>query len=100
MCCSHLASSKTNVFLLYAHRDGAAVAQQLRMDLQKTGFEVWLDEKRLEPGSSWSENIEQAIDATDYIVALCSRGSFRSPICRGEQLRALRVGKKLVDCNS
>ena len=51
---------------------------------------------RLAAGASWSADIEQAIDRSQIVLALLSCGSFASDICRGEQLRALRRGKRVI----
>src|SRR5215469_3154389 len=80
------------VFISYAHRDGADLAQRLQKDLA-TKFDAWLDTKRLSIGDIWSSEIEQAIDRADVVLALLSAGSFTSDICRAEQGRALDKGK-------
>jgi len=84
------------LFLSYAHADGGGLARRLADDLGARGHVVWLDEKRLLAGSSWSLEIEENIDGADAVVALLSRASYRSDICRGEQLRALRQKKRVV----
>jgi WD40 repeat protein len=88
-------SSKTRVFLSYAHRDGTELAQRLHADLAKN-FATWLDTKRLTAGEVWSGKIEQAIDQSDILVALLSEGSFISDICRAEQVWALDEGKCVI----
>src|SRR5215469_9432069 len=80
------------VFISYAHRDGADLAQRLQKDLA-TKFDAWLDTHRLSAGDIWSSEIEQAIDRADVVLALLSAGSFTSDICRAEQGRALDKGK-------
>src|SRR5215469_14134372 len=73
------------VFISYAHRDGADLAQRLQKDLA-TKFDAWLDTQRLSSGDIWSSEIEQAIDRADVVLALLSAGSFTSG-------RALDKGK-------
>ena len=85
-CASHC------VFIAYAHRDGADLAQRLQKDLA-TKFDAWLDTQRLSVGDIWSSETEQAIDRADVVLALLSAGSFTSDICRAEQGRALDKGK-------
>lgn len=51
------------VFISYAHRDGAELAQRLQKDLTKSGFDAWLDTQRLTAGAQWATNIEEEIDA-------------------------------------
>jgi WD40 repeat protein len=88
--------ANVRVFISYAHKDGSALASQLCGDLVKSGYVVWLDVARLGGGSDWSREIETEIDAADVVLALLSRGSFESYVCRGEQLRSLRRGKCVV----
>jgi hypothetical protein len=87
---------KLSLFLSYAHRDGAETARRLRDDLLGSGHQVWLDAARLNGGASWSAAIEQAVDEADVVVALLSAGSYASDVCRGEVLRALRRGKRVI----
>lgn len=84
------------VFLSYAHKDGAKTAQDLFNSLQKANLNPWLDQDRLRGGASWSLEIEQALDDCDAVAAILTEGSYRSDICRAEQLRALRKGKRVI----
>ncbi|HYW44234.1 MAG TPA: NB-ARC domain-containing protein [Bryobacteraceae bacterium] len=85
-----------SLFLSYAHADGQKLARRLADDLSACGHAVWLDNDRFLPGSSWSRRIEDHIDAADAVVALVSRASYRSDICRCEHSRALRLKKRLI----
>src|SRR5215469_6914152 len=96
LCRSMPPSEPSRVFISYARKDGAALAQRLQSDLGKEGFDVWLDTQRLTAGDIWSSEIEQAIDRADVVLALLSAGSFTSDICRAEQGRALDKGKCVV----
>ena len=40
--------------------------------------------------------IEAAVDTSDVVLALLTPASYRSEICRAEQLRSLRKGKCLI----
>src|SRR5712692_10104986 len=84
---------RTRIFISYAHRDAADLAQRLQADLRQNGFDAWLDTGRLTVGDVWSREIEKAIDTAEAVVALLSSGSFESDICRAEQSRALEKGK-------
>jgi hypothetical protein len=86
------ATASKRIYLSYAHSDGADLAQRLLHDLTSTGFDVWLDTKRLAGGASWTVEIESAIDRSDVLIALMTHGSYVSDVCRAEQLRALRRG--------
>jgi WD40 repeat protein len=86
----------TKIFISYAHKDGAELARRLRSNLIRESFDAWLDERRLEAGASWTDEIEQAIDNSQVVLALMSPGSYSSEICRAEQLRSLRKGKRVI----
>jgi WD40 repeat protein len=84
------------IFISYAHRDGSELATRLQQDLSASGFDAWLDTHRLRAGVAWTLAIEQEIDNRDIVLALVTPASYRSEICRAEQLRALRKGKRLI----
>jgi hypothetical protein len=84
------------VFISYARKDAAELARQLHGELEKAGVEAWLDTARIAGGAVWTADIERAIDRCDVALALLSPGSYQSDICRAEQLRALRKGKRVI----
>jgi hypothetical protein len=86
----------TRLFISYAHADGAELAQHLVRDLTAGGLEPWLDNQRLYGGANWTTEIENALDEAEVVIALLTRGSYTSEICRAEQLRALRKGKCVI----
>src|SRR5271157_5808756 len=86
----------SRVFISYARKVGAALAQRLQSDLVKEGFDAWLDTQRIAGGATWSDEIEAALDRAEYVVALLTQGSYVSEICRAEQLRALRKHKCVI----
>jgi WD40 repeat protein len=88
--------STVSIFLSYARKDGGDLALRLRGDLENGGFNVWLDTTRIEGGGNWTHEIEQAIDQCEVMLALISPGSYNSHVCRCEQLRALRKGKRVI----
>ncbi len=61
-----------HIFISYAKADTYDLAVQVRDELRKIAdVTVWMDET-LEPGESWALQIQQEIDAADYVVALLS----------------------------
>ncbi|MBZ0280696.1 MAG: TIR domain-containing protein [Anaerolineae bacterium] len=86
----------TQIFISYARKDGRELALRLQADLQNAGLSAWLDTNEIDGGASWSSDIEQAIEDCDVTLTLLSRASFISEICRAEQLRALRKGKRVI----
>ena len=45
-------SEPSRVFISYARKDGAALAQRLQKDLKEQGFDAWLDTQRIAGGAS------------------------------------------------
>jgi WD40 repeat protein len=84
------------VFISYARKDGAQLAQCLVADLAANGFQPWFDTGDIAAGDSWTDDIERGIDGADAVLALLTPGSYSSRICRAEQLRALRKGKLVI----
>src|SRR5690349_12791232 len=85
-----------SVFISYARKDGVDLALRLQADLTRSGFDAWLDTKRVVGGAVWSEEVEHAVDSHQVTLALLSPGSDTSEICRAEQLRALDKGNRVI----
>jgi hypothetical protein len=83
-------------FISYACVDGANLAARLHADLKRRGVDAWFDTSAVRGWASWTEEIEHAIDGCHSVLAVMSSGSFRSPVCRAEKLRALRKSKRVV----
>lgn len=61
-----------HIFISYAKADTYNLAIRLRDELRKLpGVTVWVDET-LEPGESWATQIQEEIDAADYVIVLLS----------------------------
>jgi WD40 repeat protein len=84
------------VFISYGTNDATDLALRLEGDLRSAGHEPWLDRFRLKGGANWTSTIEEAIDDCGAMLALLTPASYRSPICRAEQLRALRKCKPVI----
>jgi WD40 repeat protein len=89
-------SEPSRIFISYARRDGAKLAQRLQKDLEDSGFDTWLDIQRIKGGAVWSIEIEREVDTRQVTLALMSPGSSSSEICRAEQLRALDKGHRVI----
>jgi WD40 repeat protein len=87
---------RDSIFISYARKDGAHLAQRLQRDLSKQGFDAWLDTQRIAGGTTWTTEIECALDTSQVVLALMTPGSYVSEICRAEQLRSLRKGKRVI----
>ncbi len=66
--------TKTRVFLSYAREDEEQV-DKLYKKLQSEGFEPWMDVKNLTPGENWVRSTEQAIEDSNFLLAVISRNS-------------------------
>ena len=90
-----MVNPRKRVFISYGRKDAARLATMLQQGLQQD-HDVWLDNNRIAGGATWTVKVEKAIDNCDVFLALLSPGSYVSDICRAEQLRALRCGKRLI----
>ena len=60
-----------HVFISYVREDWEKVVK-LRAALEKKGFVVWQDTKRLLPGTHWKAEIREAIESGDFFLACFS----------------------------
>jgi TIR domain len=73
------------VFIAYAKED-EEFARRLYEDLNRAGFNPWMDVRRLLAGQNWPRAIETAIESSDFFVACFSgksvrkKGGFQSEI--------------------
>ncbi|KAF5434830.1 CRISPR-associated protein [Candidatus Methanophagaceae archaeon] len=63
---------KLRIFLAHAKEDKEQV-YKLYLKLKEAGFEPWLDEKELLPGQVWRDEIQKAIQNSDFIIACLSK---------------------------
>lgn len=64
------------VFISYAHVDkDAEVARKLFNELERIGVQPWLDEESLLPGQNWRSAVNEAIEKSDFFIALLSSRS-------------------------
>jgi len=67
----------TRLFLSYGRRDAADLANRLRTDLEKLGYEVWQDTRQIRAGKEWEEQIVDGLRSTQVVVALLSPHAVR-----------------------
>jgi hypothetical protein len=67
-------TKKLQVFISHANEDNPA-ARRLYKRLKEDGFDPWLDEENLIPGSDWKLEIEKALRASDAILLCFSERS-------------------------
>lgn len=85
-------SERIRVFLAYADEDRAQV-KKLYTELQKAGFEPWMDQEKLVPGQNWPRAIERAIELSDFFLGCFSR---RAAVKRGHFQCELRYALDLA----
>ncbi len=73
-CVTFEPSKRIRVFLAYADEDRTQV-KKLYAELQKAGFEPWMDQEKLVPGQNWPRAIERAIELSDFFLGCFSRKS-------------------------
>jgi TolB-like protein len=74
------------IFLSYS-RDDLAIARRFAEGLEREGFSVWWD-ARLNPGDSFDQTIEKALDDAKAVVVLWSKNSVVSRWVRAEATQA------------
>lgn len=62
---------RPRVFISYAREDGD-LASRMFDAMQKAYFEPWLDRESLEGGDDWDKRIEADLDASDFMLVLCT----------------------------
>ncbi len=86
----------TNIFISYSRKDSKELAFRLRDDLQAMGFSVWLDLSAMSGGSTWTREIQNAIEHCHVAIVLLSPGERTSHWCLSEQLHAIENGKHVI----
>ena len=60
------------------------LASQLADQLSRAGFAVWNAAEEIAPGDNWAKEIGRALDESDVMVALITRGALESEFLRGD----------------
>ena len=71
-----------SVFISYA-RDDAAKARAISREIERAGFDVWMDQ-RISSGSEFSREIEAALAEASAVLVIWSEKSIESPWVRDE----------------
>lgn len=64
------------VFISYSHQDSVC-AKGIARFLTRQGYDVWIDVDKLVVGQSWANNINEALQTADMMIALISKNSVR-----------------------
>ena len=72
------AQAPLRIFLSYGRQDAKELAERLAVDLSRAGHEIWLDTRRIQPGSSWQHEITDGLRSSQIVIALMSPHSVRT----------------------
>jgi hypothetical protein len=81
-----------NIFISYSRTD-TPYAMSLADDMERRGFNVWIDREGIHHGSDWFRKIEQAIAHADAVVVIMTPESEQSEWCEREIMLAQRDQK-------
>src|ERR1700759_5585394 len=70
------------------------LAGEVRMQLGEQ-FSIFQDRNDVSWGQQWQQRIEDAIDATTFLIPIITPGFFKSPACREEVERFLTRENRL-----
>jgi len=84
------------IFFSYSRVDGSDFALKLAPDLQKQGFDVWIDQEDIRAGTAWDIEIEKALKTCDCLIFIQSEHSVISPNVLDEVYYALDENKKVI----
>ena len=97
-----------HVFLSYPRID-RGLAERILNDLDGAGFQIWIDDQGIEPGTAnWERQIRQAVAEAYAVVLLCTPNTASAPYVPAElqlaQSRECRIipiwmdGEKWIEC--
>lgn len=66
-----MAQKHAHVFLSYARSDKHLVREVVQW-LQDEGLDVWDPDERILPGANWNEELQEALDSADALLAFIS----------------------------
>ncbi len=91
-------SGTFKIFVSYGRKNAEHLAQRLLEDLVAKGHQVWLDRAEILSGSSWEEQIEEAILSNDVFISLLTPHAVRRPdgVCLDEISMARFHNRKIV----
>ena len=88
-------SDAHQIFISYCHVD-IQFALQLKGELERCGYIVWLDTSSIPGGDIWLEQISQGIDEAFAMISIISKNANESKWMRREYLYADEQGKDIL----
>lgn len=89
-------SAPHHVFISYSKKDHA-FAEKLLSDLERSGFEMWIDDKAIEPGTpDWESSIRRAIDESYDVILVCTPNTVNSQYVQAETKLAQKHDRRII----
>src|SRR5689334_12991430 len=85
-----------NIFFSYSRVDASDFALKLAVDLQKEGFNVWIDQQDIRAGTEWDLEIEKALETCDCLLFIESDKSVTSTNVLDEVYYAMDQHKMVI----
>ena len=83
------------IFLSYSRKDSEFVLD-IAKTLRDAGANIWLDQLDIEPGTSWDDSVENALQNSDTLLIFLSNTSVNSKNVRDEYSYAFDEKKRIV----
>ncbi|MCD4687140.1 MAG: TIR domain-containing protein [Anaerolineae bacterium] len=83
------------IFISYNRAD-RAFARRLRDTLRDAGHDPWIYLEDIAPGARWPDEVDEALQRADAVVAVFSQDSMDSPYCRNEWDWAIENNTPLI----
>jgi WD40 repeat protein len=82
------------------HEDGREYARALTQELEKRGYDCFLDSKRYRPGDNWRLTGRMAISRTSRLLLVVTRGAIKSEPVEREIEAFLKTNRDIIpiDC--
>lgn len=87
--------SSGKIFFSYSRKD-SEFSLQLARELKVRGADVWMDQLDIQPGTTWDDAIEEALQSSEVLLVILSKTSVASKNVRDEYSFAIEEGKKVV----
>ncbi len=84
-----------NIFISYSRREMGFV-DDLVSDMEKQGFNVWLDYRSLVPGTPWKEQIEKGLNDSGTVLLVVSNASLVSEHVKLEWMHFIQANKRVM----
>lgn len=87
---------ESTVFISYRRVDGSDFAKRLYEDLNKQGIKAWLDVENMPSGNTFIDEIDRAIERSDYFLLVATPEAINSDFCKDEWKKALEHYKPII----